>query len=429
MELSYKQTITLDYLEDDTTEEILFGGSAGGGKSVLGTYWLIKSCLKYPSTRWLMGRAVLKTLKETTLQSFFEVCKLQKLSPNKHFTYNQTSSSIRFFNGSEILLKDLFAYPSDPNFDELGSLEITGAFIDEANQVVKKAKDIVKSRIRYKLDENHIIPKILMTCNPAKNWIYSDFYKPYTKEMLPKNKKFIQSLVTDNPFISRHYINNLQGLDEASKQRLLYGNWDYEDDLLNLMTYDKILDCFSSTYIETGKNYITCDVARYGNDKTVITRWSGLRCEEIHIFEHLATTEVTKQIQKLANKYQIPVSQIVVDEDGVGGGVVDQLRCKGFVNNSRALMDENYQNLKSQCYYLLAKCVNENKVYINSKGEVAEEISKQLSFVKRHNADKDGKLAVLPKDEVKKQLGYSPDLSDALMMRMLFELTPTWYVV
>jgi len=47
-------------------------------------------------------------------------------------------------------------------------------------------------------------------------------------------------------------------------------------------------------------------------------------------------------------KYSIPVSEIIVDEDGIGGGVVDNLRCKGFLNNDKP-SNGNYQNLKSKC--------------------------------------------------------------------------------
>ena len=141
MKLNLKQTKALDFLEDDKTGEILYGGAAGGGKSILGSYWLLKNCLKYPGTRWLMGRSELKILKETTLLSFFEVCRLQGLQAEKHFHYNAQSGNISFPNGSSIILKDLFCYPSDPNFDSLGSLEITGAFIDECNQLTEKGKE------------------------------------------------------------------------------------------------------------------------------------------------------------------------------------------------------------------------------------------------------------------------------------------------
>jgi hypothetical protein len=60
-------------------------------------------------------------------------------------------------NGSEILKKDLYV-PPDPNFDSLGSLEITGA-IDECNQITYKAWQIVKSRIRYKIKSLGITQK------------------------------------------------------------------------------------------------------------------------------------------------------------------------------------------------------------------------------------------------------------------------------
>jgi hypothetical protein len=65
----------------------------------------------------------------------------------------------------------LFLYPSDRNFDSLGSLEITFACVDECNMVVEKGVQVLASRIRYKLDEYELTPKILMTCNPAKNWV------------------------------------------------------------------------------------------------------------------------------------------------------------------------------------------------------------------------------------------------------------------
>lgn len=71
MKLTIRQTQALDFLEDKKTTEVGYGGGAGGGKSILGCYWQIKNRLKYPGTRGLIGRASLKTLKETTLQSFF----------------------------------------------------------------------------------------------------------------------------------------------------------------------------------------------------------------------------------------------------------------------------------------------------------------------------------------------------------------------
>ena len=429
MELSIKQTIALDLLEDKTTNEILFGGGAGGGKTALGCYWQLKQRIKYPGTRGLIGRAVLKTLKETTLVSFFQVAKMQGLNAGTHYNYNAQKSQIEFINGSVILLKDLYSYPSDPNFDELGSLEITDAFIDEANQIEDKARNIIKSRIRFQLDENDLVPKTLYTCNPAKNWTYIDFYKPQVDGTIEDNKRFVASLIDDNPFISKHYKQNLLTLDQVSKERLLFGNWEYSNDPAQLIDYDKIIDCFSSTYLPTGTHYITCDVARFGNDSTVIGIWDGLRVK-LHQYKGKSVVEVAEIIKSFQLENQVPTSNIIVDEDGVGGGVVDILRCKGFVNNSRALdnpitmQKENYDNLKSQCYFKLAEYINDNKVYIDANGKIKESIIQELEQVKQKAVDNDGSKGIIPKDKVKALIGRSPDFSDALAMRMYFEYTP-----
>lgn len=428
MKLTKKQTIALDKLEDNVTRQIVFGGGAGSAKSFLGCYWILKNSIRYPKSRWLIGRAVLKTLKDTTLNSFFDVCTHQGLKAGEHYTYNAQSNIITIFNGSVILLKDLEQYPSDPNFDELGSLEITGAFVDEVNQITEKAWNIVRSRIRYKLDEFGLIPKMLGTCNPDKGFIYQNFYKPYKDGTLDPEKAFIQALVTDNPFISQYYIENLKSLDRISKERLLYGNWEYNNNDLALIEYEAISDLYSNEHAKGGNLYITADIARYGADRSVIGIWNGFRCEQIIIKSKENTKQIADFIRATASVKCIPMSRVIADEDGVGGGVVDMLGCKGFVNNSKALKG-NYQNLKSECYYMLAEKINKREMFVRCDIETKKSLSEELEYVWRHNADKDGKLAVMPKDKVKDKLGRSPDISDMLMMRMHFELRSTDFFV
>jgi phage terminase large subunit len=433
MELTIKQTKALDFLEDKVTTEVYYGGAAGGGKSVLGCYWLAKNCFKYPGSRWLMGRSELKNLKKTTLNSFFEVVKRQGLKADVHFKLNHQDSTIHFPSGSQILMADLYAYPSDPDFDSLGSLEISGAFIDEAPQVTEKAKNIVKSRIRYKLDEFGLIPKLLMTGNPSKNWAYNEFYKPSKEGTLRADRQFVQALPGDNRHLPKSYIESLRGLDNNSRERLLNGNWEYDDDPAALISYDKILDCFSNSHIERGAKQITCDVARFGSDRTVIGIWEGFRVR-LFSYKGLSVSETAAKLKGLG----VPVSKIIADEDGVGGGVVDILRCKGFVNNSRPLpnpitmKDENYANLKSQCYFNLAERINSGGLYIECEDpSMKADIIQELEYVKQHNMDKDGKKAVLPKDKIKEIIGRSPDYADTLMMREWFELEPkrSWAIV
>lgn len=430
MKLISKQENAVFYLKDNLTKELIYGGAAGGGKSALGVLWLIEQCQLYPGTRWLMGRSKLKALKETTLNTFFELTTSLKIS--NQYNFNSQSGIIYWNNGSEILLKDLYAYPSDPNFDSLGSLEITGAFIDECNQISYKAWQIVKSRIRYKIKQLGLTPKMLGTCNPAKNWVYSQFYLKQKNNTIEPDKRFIQSLPKDNPHLPASYLESLLSLDENSKQRLYYGNWEYDNDPAKLMDFEKIQNIFTNEFVEGGQMYISADIARFGSDKMVIMVWSGFRVIDIQTLNKSSITEIAQLIRDLANKYKVPLSNIIADEDGVGGGVVDILRCKGFVNNSKPLLVENqivqYQNLKTQCYFKLAELVQSDSLFVKCNDfTVVDEITKELEQVKRDKIDSDGKLQIVSKEMVKQSIGRSPDYSDALMMRMYFCFENTFF--
>lgn len=431
MRLIVKQENAVYYLKDNQTKEIIYGGAAGGGKSALGILWLIEQCQNYPGTRWLMGRAKLKALKETTLNTFFELT--SKLELSNQFNYNSQSGIITWNNKSEILLKDLFLYPADPNFDSLGSLEITGAFVDECNQISYKAWQILKSRIRYKLNEYNLIPKLLGTCNPSKNWVYNQFYLKDKNNTIEIDKKFIQALPKDNPHLPASYLESLLTLDENSRQRLYFGNWEYDNDPSKLIDFEKIQNVFTNEFVEGGQMYISADVARFGSDKMVICVWSGFKVIDIISLNKSSIVEIAQLIRELSTKYQVPMSNVIIDEDGVGGGVVDILRgCKGFINNSKPLLVENqivqYQNLKTQCYFKLAELIQSDKIYINCKEQtIIDEITKELEMVKRDKIDSDGKLQIISKEMVKASIGRSPDYSDALMMRMYFCFEQTFF--
>jgi phage terminase large subunit len=400
----------------------LFGGGAGGGKSLLGCYWILKMCLKYPNTRWLIGRSKLHTLKATTYNTLLEVIKMQGLT-SADYKYNGQTGFLTFKTGSQIVFKDLFYYPSDPYYDKLGSMEITGAFIDEASEVTQRAFQILSSRIRFQLDDNGLIPKILLTCNPTKNWLYTEFYKPDEDGTLETHRRFVKSLVTDNPYISKHYIGQLNRLDRISRERLLNGNWKYDDTQNKLFDYDAINDMFTNNFVTDGESYLSIDIARFGADSSVICYWNGWRCEEIKQFKKYSIVALADEVNKMAIQYKVRRGNIIADEDGVGGGLVDMVRgCKGFVNNSRALLGENYSNLKTQCYYKLAEKVNKGEIFCRADMKVKDYIVQELEVVEMKDMDKDNKLQIVSKDKIKQNIGRSPDFSDALMMRMYFEL-------
>lgn len=430
MQLLPKQEHAIYYLNDDETEELLYGGGAGGGKSALGCLRLIELCQRYAGIRCLMGRSKLKALKETTLNSFFQLA--NDLNIGDQFKYNAQSNIIYWNNGSEILLKDLFLYPSDPNFDSLGSLEISFAFIDECNQCTYKAVQVVKSRLRYKLKEFGIMPKMLMTCNPAKNWTYSEFYNPSLSNSLRKDRKFIQALPTDNPHLPSSYIRTLESLDEASKKRLLYGDWEFDDNPYSMFEYSNILNLFTNEFIKpTQTRYLTCDIAYTGSDKFVLIVWAGLVIEKIIAIDKIDDTQVSKKINELRIEHRIPLKNVIYDADGLqtftrnsaSSGVLSG--ATQFNNNAVPIKvngkKENYKNLKAQCYFMLADMCKDNLLFIQEKN-YRTQIIQELEQINRLPFSDDGKLALEKKDAIRERIGRSPDFADAIMMRMLPEI-------
>jgi len=428
IEPTEKQDQAYEKLFDDLTEFVLFGGAAGGGKSWLAVEWLIVMSYLYPGTRWFIGREELKRLRASTLITFFKCIKFHKI-PQSEFKVNGQDNYIEFKKGSRIDLLDLQYQPRDPLYERFGSTEYTGGVIEEGGETHFGAFDVLKSRVgRCLNDEYNIIGKILITANPKKNWLYQIFYKPWKKGALPEGYAFVQAFARENQYIDKGYLKKLDAIsDKSTKQRLKYGVWEYDDDDDALMKYDVILDLFTNDFVGIGFSYLTIDAARFGSDKAVIALWRGLRVEKLFVYAISKTTEIEAKAKELARTYKIPRSRIIVDEDGLGGGIVDHLRCIGFKNGAKA-NNKRYKNLKTECYYKLGEIVTSGLAYI-SDDKYQTEIIEELEIIKRDKMDSDGKLEIISKDKMRDLLGRSPDFADTLMMRMLPEVKPRRKVV
>jgi len=346
------------------------------------------------------------------------------LKSGDHYVFNGQSNVMTFYNGSEIVFKDLEDKPSDVNKDSLGSLEISAAFIDEAAQISQLTYSIIKSRIRYKLKEYNLIPKILMTCNPAQNWLKREFYIPYIQETLDDNKVFIPSLAMENPHLPTTYIDMLRELPGQQRKRLLEGDWDYLNEDDSLFKFDEITgSIFKMEPNLNDKKVMTIDVARFGDDRSVVMIWFGLVLIDCKIYKKYSTTELYDEVKQLMKIHGIHPQNVVVDADGIGGGISDLLRAQNFVNNSSPFHAKNSTNVKPQCYVKLSEYFKENKLSINIlEPSTIDDLTQELLGVKLKNLDRDNKISVQRKEEMKKQLGKSPDISDAMMMRMYFEV-------
>ena len=420
-----KQKKALESLSvDSPVEQVLYGGGVYSGKSWLGCYWQIVRRLKYPNTRGLIGRHELKNLQLSTMKRFWSIADELGLKVDRDYTYNGQYNFIRFNNGSEILLMDMKDSPSDPDFHRFGSIELTDYFLDEVAEISKKAVEILDSRVRYNLPGGR--PKGLLTCNPSHTWIYPEFYKQHKDGTLPVHKAFIEATIKDNTINPDPvYEAKMARLPEKDRKRLLEGDWDFDQSPDRLFEYDALLQMFNDTQGE-GKMYITCDPAAMGDDRTVIGIWKGLNLIKIHEFRHKFPHEVATILRQLAQDHQVPLTNVIVDSDGLGIGVKGILKCREFLNGSSAIDKSHYANLKSECYFKLSEYVRMNRVHINDHRE-RDTIIKELDII-RDTSNEDKKKTVTRKEDIKAKHGFSPDYADMIMMRMFFELKPNYGV-
>jgi len=445
--------------------ELLYGGAAGGGKTWLGCSFALYLCLNYPGIRFLIGRARLSILEQTTLNTLYAVLKDWGLNEGTDYNYNGKSHELKLSNGSIIIMKDLFLYPKDPDFDNLGGLEITASFVDESNQVVEKAITVLKTRHRWMLnyycgingcngetskskvlerDENNepikwkchqcgndtegFIPKMLLSCNPAKNWVYSKFYKPWTEDKLEAFRQFIQATSNDNTKLTKAYKNVLDQLDHMSRKRLRDGDWDNEsaDALFKMdkiaVLWGRELPCESETH------YIAIDPAGTGGDAAEIIVISGSKVvkEWITIPKAKKPSEIIEVVERLQRKWGVDEYGIAYDVDGLGWGLNDAFEYGYQIfNNGTPIENKVFQNLKAELYFKLSQVIEDEELSISAECqtlEIQEELTREMQVIEEVEIDKDGKRKITPKNVIKQTIGRSPNKADVLAYAMRFFL-------
>lgn len=451
---SPKQEEAIGYLMDVETIYVGYGGAAFGGKSYLLCKWITTMSLAYPGTGWGIGRRQLTVLLKTTVVTLYKVFKEMGLRGGVHYTYNGQLRVFTFNNGSEIFLIDMAYRPIDPLFTRFGGYELTGAAVDESVEVDELAIETLFTRLGRRLNfEYGLKRKLLETFNPAKNHVYRRYYRPHKDNRLPKEYKFIKALPKDNPSPEvKDYIDGIVATaSDVTIQRLIYGNFEYEDDPTILMSYASTLDLFSNYWVKKSRflsqRYITADIALQGSDRFVIFVWFGWVIVDIIVLNKSGGRQVIEKIKEVMKKYKVRASNVVYDRDGVGGFIGGRggylPGAHGFVNNASPIervdhekragkkakakeIETQYENLKAQCGYEMAKLVNKRAILIAMQmlNQEEERLIEDIGQIRRRDIEEEGKLKLKRKKKIIKDIGRSPDYGDAFLMRYYFELIP-----
>ena len=159
---------------------------------------------------------------------------------------------------------------------------------------------------------------------------------------------------------------------------------------------------------------IAVDVARFGDDETVIAVKHGGLIRIVEVLQGKDTVMVSKRAAHHGSRYARP--RFVIDDSGVGGGVTDQLRAMGhtvhpFNGAERAHEPDEYPNARSELWFTMADAIGD--VDLDDDEQLMADLTAPT-----YKLDKRDRRVVEPKDETKKRLGRSPDRGDAVLMTL-----------
>lgn len=162
------------------------------------------------------------------------------------------------------------------------------------------------------------------------------------------------------------------------------------------------------------------DVARFGDDRSVIFPRQGLAAFEPIVLRNLRSNDVAARVMQVKAD-RMSELEFVDGTGGWGSGVIDSLRQAGQtpqeINFSSSPIDPRYLNRRAEMWFNLAEWVKRGALP-NNASLLKELAAPTYSF-------RNGKFVLEEKDQIKKRLGFSPDLGDGLALTFALPDMPT----
>ncbi len=162
-----------------------------------------------------------------------------------------------------------------------------------------------------------------------------------------------------------------------------------------------------------GPVILGCDVARYGQDKTVVMRRQGPVARIVWRTRGRDTTQISAVLQAYCRDHH--VDTLVVGDTGVGGGVVDQLkhgklgstRLEAFVAGAAANNKDYFFNRTAEIWWAMQNKYVADELDTDDDAALIGQVSSRM-----YSRDENGKIRL----QSKQKMHRSPDEADALAM-------------
>lgn len=209
------------------------------------------------------------------------------------------------------------------------------------------------------------------------------------------------------------------------------------DGYMALITTDMLEQAQERNLTSVGEPRLGIDVARSGRDfnvmvlrtdnmASVVKKWQAPNSTDTAI-----DSTIADEIIEVIKQYNIKPSNCFIDDTGVGGGVTDFLKYKGYTitpvtfGGASSNKDE-FLNLRAELY--AGKGGLKNWLEMGSALNPSPEWQDMLTI--RYRKNPVGKLQIESKEDMRKRGLHSPDVTDALVLTFAgqFKGTSNYFV-
>lgn len=386
-----------DFLDRSDEDLLILVTGVGAGKTRAAALWAVYVATQ-KKTRIIAAAQNHKALAEVLFREIESI--LLMLGVKYHYTKGQ---KFVLQNGTEI-----FGATAQNPTSILGFSDIEYAIIDEAAYCPEELYNYITDRMR---GEHVKQGKVRLISSPSSQLKFKWF-----KDICKKHPdKVIRATTFDNKFTSDEY--KQSQIDKYGEGTPLYrqqvlGEF-LDDNYVNQIVSS--IDFPMSAAGDDNEYSFGIDCAGYGVDYNVIVVANRHRAVEIVRKQVADTFEMTATVRNLIDKY----NPKYINLDAGGGysnGLYDMLKLTyqgqlNQINFGGKPKDPLYANVRAEMYINLAKKIKDG-FYVDDNN-VKEELTVTQYFL-----NNSGKSAIIPKEDIKKLIGRSPDTSDALALAL-----------
>lgn len=381
-------------------------GGRGSGKSYFFADSIIEALILNPDLNVACMREVQKSIAKSSKKLLEDRIRFYEVTD--YFEIQQTEIKSKVGNGVII-----FQGLQDHTVDSIKSLEgFDVCWVEEAQSISEYSLDLLTPTFRKDNSE------LWFSWNPR--YQTDPIMKLFRQK---KDHVLVHADYLNNPFCSdviRKEAEELKIIDEEKYNHIFLGK--EKDNLDALFSFNLINKSRNRTDItNSGTHTWALDVARYGEDTSVLTSRKGQELTLKNTYSKLGLMELSSKVAYEYNRVEPKPQMIFVDGVGVGGGVADRLIQLGIpvmeVNGSSSPDNDIYLNKRTEMYFNFKEFMDHGKALTD------DETEEELLAIEYEYNSKD-KIQLIAKSKIKEVIGRSPDKSDSFAMHFAYKIQP-----